>query len=216
MIRLIHIVLSLFFLLNINNLCAQENRSFNQEKLEEYRGEKRYQYDRNIEERDSIVGKVFRAIGKFFETAIGAIIGYALLIIIFILIVLLIIRSNSVGFKKEVQISYPDIHEPIDLYREDWGEMLKNALSSGDHRLSVRYLYLISLKLLDEKKLVSWNKKKTNHEIIEEIESFEKQSAFRHLTYVFEYTWYGKFKIDNEKFSLVKTQFENFNSEIKI
>ena len=59
--------------------------------------------------------------------------------------------------------------------------------------------------------MISWQREKTNQAYLMEITDVEKRKSFQTLTQQFEYIWYGEFIIDQERFNLVKKNFDVFN-----
>ena len=71
----------------------------------------------------------------------------------------------------------------------------------GDYRSAVRYLYLSSLLLLDERGLLRYDRSKTNHEYLRSVEGQpELAKSLREVIDVFDNTWYGYHTLDEDSF----------------
>lgn len=92
-----------------------------------------------------------------------------------------------------------------DIHEIDFNEEIKNAESTQNLRLAVRYRYLQLLKFLSDKGLIHWNANKTNHEYVAEM---RQESVFADITYSFEYIWYGEREIDKKEYEDLKVKFE--------
>jgi hypothetical protein len=79
-----------------------------------------------------------------------------------------------------------------------------------DYRQATRYLYLISLSLLNEKGLIRWHPEATNHEYILQLRGSAWESPFRYLTGLYEKVWYGEFPLGETQFSRLRVYFDNF------
>ena len=76
-------------------------------------------------------------------------------------------------------------------------------------------VYLYTLKLLSDQKIIEWMPSKTNHDYLYEIKNDHFQQQFSTLSYYFEYVWYGDFQADavqygemNDAFSALKLNLQ--------
>ena len=108
------------------------------------------------------------------------------------------------------------LSEEEELIRDkDLPKLIQEAILEGNYQLAVRYYYLLLLKNLSDKELISWQQEKTNEDYIRELSS--KQSLhndFKKLTYLYDYVWYGEFSIDKEKFLQAEANFKNTLTKI--
>ena len=98
----------------------------------------------------------------------------------------------------------------IDPSEEDGDELLtaesamKKALelsTGGDYRLAVRYLYLSSLLLLEERGMLRYDRSKTNREYLRSVANNPEVAAnLGELVNVFDRVWYGYQPIDQVTF----------------
>lgn len=73
--------------------------------------------------------------------------------------------------------------------------------TKGDHRTAVRYLYLSALLYLEERKILRYDKTKTNREYLVSVEKFPNLSSpFNNIVEIFDQTWYGVREIDEDTF----------------
>lgn len=71
----------------------------------------------------------------------------------------------------------------------------------GDHRMAVRYLYLSTLLLMEERGLLRYDRSKTNLEYLESIRDHPQLTrVFGSVVQVFDRVWYGYRPIDQETF----------------
>jgi Domain of unknown function (DUF4129) len=77
----------------------------------------------------------------------------------------------------------------------------KEISKAGDYRTAVRYLYLSSLLLLDERGLLRFDRSKTNREYLRSVSAFPHLSApLREVIDVFDRVWYGFQPIGQDDF----------------
>jgi Domain of unknown function (DUF4129) len=93
---------------------------------------------------------------------------------------------------------------------EDLDGQLMHFLQIGDHRQAVRYLYLKSLRLLNDQGLIRFHQESTNEEYLRQLSATPQAPAFRVLTGVYEKVWYGEFPLGEEQFAKIHGYFEDF------
>ncbi|WP_428742734.1 DUF4129 domain-containing protein [Tenacibaculum sp.] len=108
------------------------------------------------------------------------------------------------------------LSEEEELIRDkDLPKLIQEAILEGNYQLAVRYYYLLLLKNLSDKELISWQQEKTNEDYIRELSSKQPlHNDFKKLTYLYDYVWYGEFSIDKEKFLQAETNFKNTLAKI--
>ncbi len=94
----------------------------------------------------------------------------------------------------------------------DFDQLIEAAVKDTNYRLATRYLYLKSLKLLTNKAVIEWHYDKTNSDYINEIKDENTQSAFKRISYLYDYVWYGEFTIDESIYLKNKSDFEKLNT----
>ncbi len=83
---------------------------------------------------------------------------------------------------------------------------------SKDYRTAVRYLYLSSLLILDERELLRYDRTKTNREYLQSVaQSPNLGSLLREVIDVFDRVWYGHQPVDQEAY----TQYVNYVAELR-
>jgi hypothetical protein len=93
---------------------------------------------------------------------------------------------------------------------EDLDGQLTHFLQIGDHRQAVRYLYLKSLRLLNDQGLIRFHQESTNEEYLGQLNATSQAPAFRALTGVYEKVWYGEFPLGEGQFAKIHGYFEDF------
>ncbi|HLT74829.1 MAG TPA: hypothetical protein VKZ68_07075 [Ohtaekwangia sp.] len=102
-----------------------------------------------------------------------------------------------------------NIHE-IDFDRE-----IQNAVQAGDYRRGIRLIFLYALKILSDKQHIVWEQGKTNHDYVVEIKEGQMRQWLHHLSYYFDYAWYGNFTVSRELFDKVNGIFIGWKEIVK-
>ncbi|KAB1153636.1 DUF4129 domain-containing protein [Tenacibaculum aiptasiae] len=210
-----------------------EQKKFDAEKIEEYKKQKEFIYVVQKSEPtvfdkfwDWLKRNVKNILSYFFEDITPAV-GFlwnvlralpyiiAGLVLFFIIKFFLKVKARSIIEGKNAK-SVVNLSEDEALIRDkDLPSLIQKAINQGNYQLAVRYYYLLLLKNLSEKELISWQQEKTNEDYIKEL-SLNKSlySEFKKLTYLYDYVWYGDFLIDKEKFLQAETNFKSVIAKI--
>lgn len=95
-----------------------------------------------------------------------------------------------------------------------YDNLIADAENKNEYNLSVRYLFLKTLKNLSDKGLIHFTSEKTNKDYLREMEQYNYYREFRELTRDYEYVWYGQFLIDKPAYQKLKNQFLYLNKKI--
>jgi len=98
---------------------------------------------------------------------------------------------------------------------EDLDERLQYYLSIGDHRQTIRYLYLRTLRGLDERGLIRQTIQATNHDYLRQLSGTSQERPFRFLTTAYEMVWYGEFVLGEEQFRRLYQHFVDFDKTVQ-
>jgi len=80
-------------------------------------------------------------------------------------------------------------------------ERAQTLSQGGDYRSAVRFLYLSSLLLLDERGLLRYDRSRTNHEYLRSVSgSPELSEPLQEVIEVFDNVWYGYHELDEDSF----------------
>jgi hypothetical protein len=97
---------------------------------------------------------------------------------------------------------------------ENLDERLQHYLGLGDHRQAVRYLYLRSLRGLNNRGLIRQTLQATNHEYLRQLSGTGQERPFRFLTAAYEKVWYGEFTLGETQFQRLYQHFVDFDKTL--
>jgi hypothetical protein len=150
---------------------------------------------------------------NFFNSGIAKFILYALAaLFVGFIIYSLFVNKAKFGTAEKQTVAVNNEEETIDL-SNDYEALAQQAKERGNYKLAVRYLFLATLKQLNEKQQLVFAIDKTNSKYTEEIAVQYKQE-FSKLCLYYEYVWYGNAAINGDNYEMVKTAFNNFNQKI--
>lgn len=135
----------------------------------------------------------------------------ALLVVLFVvyLIVKAIINKEGkwiFGRSSKKKISTNDAFEE-DIHNIDFRSIIEKSKQANNHRLSIRYYYLWLLKRMSDSYIIEWDIEKTNTDYLYEIKKQSLKEEFQYLSYIYDYSWYGEFSIDDALFLRAEKAF---------
>jgi hypothetical protein len=143
---------------------------------------------------------------------VGSIVlGIVILALIALLIFLILRHFKTADARLDGPSSIEYALEELDasMPETDLERHLRLAVERGDYRGAVRVYYIITLRKLDELKLIDWQIDKTNNTYLLELQASMYHDAFSHLTETYEVIWYGEAFIDASEFERIQPDFTN-------
>ena len=191
--------------------------------LEKYKNDPAFNYDNKQEETEDWITKIKNWINQqlallrsseVFSTALDYF-YYALAILALILIIRGLIKADRRGllFGKVSNNQIKIMENEEDINQINFDELISAAIGNKQYKLAIRYLFLKSLKLLSERKLIEFRSNKTNRQYLLEINNSQIASAFQDTTFRFEWIWYGNFPIDED---IMKNSQNDFNKLFRL
>lgn len=142
---------------------------------------------------------------------------WALIIAIFIGGLLWYLASSNVRlFRRESKkIDSDEIEITEDIFSLDYAKEISAAVQRGDFRLAVRLQYLRLLRAMADSGKINYTQEKTNSDYLLQLYGTKLYDGFFRLTRIFDYTWYGEFPLDQNRYAQISTEFENLESAIQ-
>jgi len=131
------------------------------------------------------------------------------------ILALYLVQNNIVGRKELItteKISADITGENI--FDINYQKEIERAVNAGDYRLAVRLMFLRLLKQLSQKRIIEYKQERTNFDYLSQLSATGYYNDFFRLTRNYEYAWYGKFDVNRETFSIIQSEFENFDRKL--
>jgi hypothetical protein len=103
---------------------------------------------------------------------------------------------------------------PEDIFAINYQREIDKAASQGNYRLAVRLMYLRLLKDLADRNIIQYKQDKTNFDYLLQLHPTKYYNHFFRLTRHYEYSWYGHFDVEENKYSIIKNDFNQFERDI--
>ena len=164
----------------------------------------------------------FERVARFFSNRVAANIytyaWYLFFGILLLFAIILIFRSeiNAVFKVRDPKVESGPVNWNVDDIRDrDFLRMAGEMAEKGDYRSALRYRYLHLIQLLAAGKLIIWKPDKTNHDYLRELAGTPVREAFRYMTYLFNYTWYGHFDLDEGTYARAVDSLKSVEKQIE-
>ncbi len=216
-----------------NDKSPITQKQFNKEQLKTYSLDKDFDYSQEIVNNDpTIIERFIKWMGRLLLNFLEWIFGVryaagifaktltALPYIIAILVLVLMIKfflkvnSNSMLSRASNEEIVMITEEEELIKNKDLSHLTKQAIENNNYTLAIRYYYLELLKQLENKKIIIWEKQKTNKDYYHEISEGNLKLSFEELTRLYDFIWYGKFTINEIEFAQVQLNFEQMNNRL--
>lgn len=220
------LLLILVVLSGISQSSAQKTvpnsaeRNFEQQSIEKYRNNKNFQYNQTIQEEpitfwDRLKMWFWKQFLKLFSNQGAA--PYIRLLIVVVLLVgvaflMLKTRFKLAWFSNKTKKSDVLLDGDIENIQTNKIETdIELEIANKNFRKAIRLMFILILKLLNDNKIIKWQREKTNYHYQNEIAPQDYKLQFKQLSYIFEYVWYGHFEPNEQHFS----QYQNIYQQLK-
>ena len=213
-----HIHVTILFLLPILAFAENGKNEFNE--IKKKYNSKEFDYvienEKPKEESDlSILEPIINLLNKIN----WEIVMYCIISLVFLLIVFKLYKNGILfNFKNNQKLDNSDETNfdfiETNLLQIDLNELIEKAKSNKNYRLAIRYYHYQNTQNLAQKDLITWNPKKTNQQLINEIKKEEIKDLFKHNTQIFNQVWFGNFELNEEQFNLFETNFKFLNQTL--
>ena len=136
------------------------------------------------------------------------------MVILLVAILFFVFRTLFVDFIKEAQLNGEESGENELLTSESAFNKAQSLSRGGDYRSAVRYLYLSSLLLMDERGVLRYDRSKTNREYLRSVaNSPELAKPLEEVIEVFDNVWYGYHSLEEESFKHYSDRVEELKDK---
>jgi hypothetical protein len=128
-----------------------------------------------------------------------------------------LISSNASIFRRAPYVitSSAADADSENIFEINFENEINKTIATGQYRLAVRLMFLRMLKSLSEKNIIQYKQDKTNLDYLMQVHPTAYYKDFFRLTRNYEYTWYGKFDLNPEAFTIIKNDFETFDNKMR-
>jgi len=198
------------------NTQTYHRKHMNQDRLQSLRSKKDFKYPDL--ENDTLVRKpnnTDTSQGNGFEGFDPTIFLWLILALAVVVIALQVSGVNMrqlFGSKARLHTNESDGLATENIHEIPFDKAIAEAIANRNYSAATRLLYLQSLKILADKKMINWQENKTNAQYVYEIIKPELRQAYRGITMVFEYVQYGKMEVTEAHFSIIQNMFKEFRT----
>jgi hypothetical protein len=192
---------------------------------QQLKADKAFDYAKSIEGTDlpkdykpGLLQKVIVGLFNFLSSPGGTVLLWLMIIgmTIYFISVLFFNKDSFLFARKNKAIKEAKTEEvdDEDVAGTNWEQLLKQANANNDLRLAVRYAYMWLLQILQQHELIKYRNDKTNVEYAMELSGTQYKQVFNQLSRQYEYTWYGRARVDAAAFNGFMAAFDNVKKQI--
>ncbi len=150
-----------------------------------------------------------REASKFVDILIKVLYILAILLAVYFIAKALINKEGNWIFGKKTKSLNVDAQKlEKQLLETDFDSLIAKAVAKANYRLAIRYQYLKTLKLLAKKNIIQWEFEKTNRDYYYEITQVSIKEQFAYISYIYNYSWYGEFQVDESIYKDAEMAFQ--------
>jgi len=137
----------------------------------------------------------------------------------FATVLFMYLSGSNIGLfrKKNVKAATSDEEDVIteDIFAINYQKEIDKAAALGNHRLAIRLMFLRVLKSMSEKNIIRYKQDKTNLDYLLELQPTGYYTSFFGITRNYEYSWYGKFPVSEDAYTLIRKDFDKFEKQLQ-
>jgi hypothetical protein len=92
---------------------------------------------------------------------------------------------------------------------------LTHLVQTKEYREAVRFLYLKTLRLLNDRGMIRYHPESTNQEYWQQLSATPQGRPFRDLITIYENVWYGEFSMGDALFIRLREYFDDFYKSVQ-
>ena len=155
--------------------------------------------------------------GSIFYQSWFNILLWIIIIGVFIAAVVYFLIQNKIGvFSKESASSADenanDEHE--DIFNLSYTKLIQAAEKQKDYRVAIRLMFLQTLKLLSDTNAIQYKPDYTDLHYLQQLHQSKYYGEFFSVMRSYEYAWFGKFYIPNERYITIRNDFLKLQQKV--
>jgi hypothetical protein len=150
--------------------------------------------------------------GPVFQTLLWLIIigGFLTFLIIYLG------NSNTGLFRKSRGIANEEVNEEAsDIFSINFDTEIAKATKVENFRLATRLMFLQLLRTMSDTGIIQYRHDGTNLDYMMQLHGTPHYDDFFRLARHYEFSWYGQFGLDREKYNVIKKAFDNFEHRLQ-
>lgn len=201
-----------------------EVRTADEETFRDLAGQNVFDYQQEAQNPETLWSRLrnwlFQVISYVFEHPWASVVIKVIFFAIFGLVLAALV-NQLLGGKLSSGFSRSKPQDPFTLniqnrsvFDQSYDTMLAKAIEDHQFRDAVRILYLMALKQLNDREMITWKPDKTNHDYLAELGDHPSSRSFDILTSYYEYVEYGDFKIEEAGYQSVHEVYKTFRNKV--
>ena len=216
---------------SIDSIYVDNNRNFEQDKIEAYKANPEFSYlheSQVIHWWDGAYEWLVSILSDWFKdknpSEIGLIIYTFIKVTLWVLLILAIGMLTYSLYKKGIfgvlgrkkhGITLADNYLEDQVLETNWEELINKAINNRQFNRAIRFLFLRLLQSLNNANKIEWKKSKSIRDYQRELDA-PYYSDFSSLARYYQYSWFGDVIIDEPHFNEMHKEFMAFNTDFDV
>ena len=125
-------------------------------------------------------------------------------------------NSNTGLFRKSLDIANDEVNEENnDIFSINFETEIDKAAKAENFRLATRLMFLQLLRRMSDAGIIKYSHDGTNLDYMMQLHGTPHYEDFFRLARHYEFSWYGQFGVDRDKFNVIKKAFDNFQHRLQ-
>lgn len=139
---------------------------------------------------------------------------YILLIGLILFVIYRIIVVNRLFVMAPARLPEEETDSEASIDDNELDRRIGEAIAAKEYRPATRLLFLQTLRSLNNKGWIRYHAQSTNEDYLRQLRQHRSGDEFRFLLYLYEYVWYGEFRLSETQFEQVQQHFQAFQKSI--
>ena len=142
---------------------------------------------------------------------------WVIIIGIFLAAVVYFLSQNKINiFSRDAASSADEEseNEQEDIFHLSYHKLIQKAEKEQEYRIAIRLMFLQTLKLLSDTNTIHYQPDYTNLHYLQQLHQSKYYNDFSKVSRSYEYAWYGKFDVSQERYAAIKNDFIKLQNRI--
>ena len=152
----------------------------------------------------------------FFGSGLFQVLLWIVIIGLFVAVLVLYLKDQNAGlFRRTRRIGQAEAEaEPENIFAIDYEREIGKADAAGNYRVATRLLFLRMLRRMADRRIIDYKSDRTNLDYLLQLANGPWYTDFFRLTRHFEYSWYGQFQLDQDKYRRIRNDYDLLHAKM--
>lgn len=194
-------------------------RAFDTERIAAYQADPDLDYDRDLRLEPSWWDRFKEWLARWLQGLLGSraagfVMNNLLIILTAVALVVVVSILSRHGLRRvfhgEPRSAGQVTADAEDIREMDLHALIREAEAIGDLRRAIRLHYLLVLRVLVDRDVLTWSPDRTDRDYMVQIKDPALRSRFAQAALIFQWVWYGHAEVDRDRYESIRRPFLEF------